>query len=1802
MAIIPGHEGLSGTGESLTMPGMHVIPGHEDAPIIEQEQEGNWLYRNVFEPLSVGWGSLVAQVTPFNMPGEQQWRERMAQGESWYQAGKETYREDVPSWAKVLADATNPVYWLPGSRIVQGVGRGAGLALGALGTKVGAPALWKAGRAVAGASGVPAAAENIIATPFKSLSRFGERYGSERTAGLLAGPDAMWSEFWNAQKTKLGRFTLRAIPGARSSMTTLESVYNRLPEFTARFKAMHPGYNMDDIDQDMMAGIGDYAWGLPKWGGSSEAEAVERLAMQVTRPTIGVAVRDALKHYPVIGKYGFKPMIEVIHRDVLTENIVVSSVGAVNLKFLYEALAINDIEHLMYSFMPEQYTKKIIGTMNPQRLVWGTGEKGAVNAPIATLLPQQADPTLSRCIADILEHKGAYIVVPEGQAIDMATVPAGVYLITPLQKQFIEKYHEVRQIWTDLAKRYGYKPYAEFEGDRHIFRSGIGMWDELKNEIMEFAPGGRGGASMRGIGGEAPQFKERALRTQADGVAKGVIYDPEVVSCLSQEAKWIIKSIRDQYVEDMIRPLGKTVTERMDILKKMPYELFKKQSDDIDEAYNILLRAVEASEKEAGGAVLNFQQLMRYLPDSDIQKFLNKIPVDTELGRALRETEFGKLIYDGVTHKTVKTYNPKVRTFDWEHISSKPLSGNVVSPKFEGKGLSSPAERKIIDDATKLGIHQPASYLYSAGAPYDDAVWNMGDMVFSTGSYEGKRIVSQKDFVMRDITRDADALLTEKGVPNPTPAMRNEAVKYVARNKYGADIIELEDGGIISFVDLPVNATQVGGRGARTPVTELQDTIPGVSDELNVAIHKDMHNILDNVPEVTSMRVGRVGGTRIARSGKTTVPMSEEFESRYMALAKKVQKAEKTPNRKVSKAEAELMEKDWKAFSRQRGYSEEEIADYQALIDMLKEGKRLGFSENELQELEHIAKYRGKMPGTTVEINVAIKPGSKLSTQYKDGEVIDFSHIRVNNRDSLVIYKYRKEPTGTLVYDRTPGPARVSEKNLIHREEGFKLDAPTKAQLRRALINDAPRLRPLIEKMQKDIKVKYEHAAEDYRIAEKVARTAGVNETYAGERFPGLGSRIFEKNHIEALNEALGVPSDAAKRWMNALTFSDKWGPANVSRTLRTATAALDFSAPFIQGLPLLGYDPVKWAELSLRQIRWAMNPLSMSKYMSDNKAVIDMWRKYGMQSATFEYFAGEAGVERMLGVVAGKTGRTFGKQTYGRAEVGFSGYGDAARVELAKAFTPMCKTEKDFIEAAKLINKMTGTMNYATMGIGQAQQLTESTFLFAPLYLRSGWYMAGSTMTGGMVGQVSREALSHFMAAGTLMYVGTCDALGIEPDLDPKSSGFMRIQMNGYNFSIGGNIMSMARLVGDAMRYGDEVMDKGLGQFWKQEGENPRDWFTRLRKDIPFLQYMYSKASPVVGVTIEGIGNTNYFGEELEGAPMYAAWLLEKTLPMAFSGLITEPLAGNQGPGPLGFSASVFGIAAYPETDSQKRNNMRNKYSQEVFHVSWGSLERDEQEYLRARFPDIQTAESTAQEGFAIGVAGKLQQAWHNDCEAIEDKYQASIGLAAQEYYDGASDGAGLRDKIHEADMIRRDDYDSLEKEAKYAPVYAALNDLSRVNPDKRFDVALYWYRKMVWDNPELYDKYGNYNYSGANAMKQAWAEQFPDCVGRIDTYFDIGHEEDPDIVKELRGAREYLSQYFSLTDTFLDYYGVHDVYDYVNTYINEHPMLTDGQINAIYEATGLALPLQQATDARSFLRQTNPQLNYLYQKFYSW
>lgn len=125
---------------------------------------------------------------------------------------------------------------------------------------------------------------------------------------------------------------------------------------------------------------------------------------------------------------------------------------------------------------------------------------------------------------------------------------------------------------------------------------------------------------------------------------------------------------------------------------------------------------------------------------------------------------------------------------------------------------------------------------------------------------------------------------------------------------------------------------------------------------------------------------------------KSTTEQRAEFEKRYVDLAERTSAKEKEskPEDWTPEQKAAWDAGDWQKFSRLRGYTEAEIAEYKQFVDAYEEGRRIGYSEDELMELsnqgvERAKKAKAEQPPTVTPVPQPRRAEPLVETQTRKG-------------------------------------------------------------------------------------------------------------------------------------------------------------------------------------------------------------------------------------------------------------------------------------------------------------------------------------------------------------------------------------------------------------------------------------------------------------------------------------------------------------------------------------------------------------------------------------------------------------------------------------------------------------------------------------------------------------------------------------------------------------------------------------------------------------------------------------------------
>jgi len=673
----------------------------------------------------------------------------------------------------------------------------------------------------------------------------------------------------------------------------------------------------------------------------------------------------------------------------------------------------------------------------------------------------------------------------------------------------------------------------------------------------------------------------------------------------------------------------------------------------------------------------------------------------------------------------------------------------------------------------------------------------------------------------------------------------------------------------------------------------------------------------------------------------------------------------------------------------------------------------------------------------------------------------------------------------------------------------------------RAAGADKTKLKSLLTKAKKT----EQSAKEPYWVAKsakaktmEMARTPSYG-TEATIQHPAFQGKIFP----------VEVADEITKYWADK-GFKPLQVAAQISGEMRTLVAAADFSAMFIQGLPGIFKHPKAWAQGAVMSFKAFKNPANYQKYLvKETQNITD--RVYaGGYAGGFEYMEAMGALQRQMGKVAGRTGKEAVRQSYGRFEAAFGSFGDVARNEMWKALKGSTKNADELAELARHLDRMTGVMSMKGIGIGASQRDFEAAFLFfAPRYTRAGFALIGDVFKGGLTGRETRKALGSMMAGGMALYVGTCAALGQEPELDPSTGRFMTVKItdpltgNMRHFGVGGMMTSLIRFGADAAA---------------TTIENPEDLFIPFKNgqlnrfDNPFIKFMFSKSAPLTGFMTGMIEGKNYFGEPFENMGDYMKFMGEQVLPIAVQQTVME----EGGATPTGLIGEMAGMRTFPRSDWEKRDDLRDKLALDNFGVDWDTLGKTKGELYQRQLeqnPELKEAMQRARESGAKMARGegKVWDEWRKDGDAVESMYRDSIMLASKEY-EAIGDGVTFREKVNEIAAIRRAQYKAREQNPDYAEVYQFFNepfDPKEAKDMHPLDVARKTYYDMMYTD-DIYDQYGNYLFDEAKRREKLFLDRFGQQSLDYVKEFMGAKWDEPMSMKVLREAQTILKPYWEI------------------------------------------------------------------------
>lgn len=655
---------------------------------------------------------------------------------------------------------------------------------------------------------------------------------------------------------------------------------------------------------------------------------------------------------------------------------------------------------------------------------------------------------------------------------------------------------------------------------------------------------------------------------------------------------------------------------------------------------------------------------------------------------------------------------------------------------------------------------------------------------------------------------------------------------------------------------------------------------------------------------------------------------------------------------------------------------------------------------------------------------------------------------------------------------------------------------------------------------------------------------------------PVFKNRIFPK---EVVVTAEKVIRDNGQEWLHNM--------ANISGTSRMLTAAMDLSAPFIQGLAAAGRNPVAWAYAVKDMLRFAVKPSNFYKYMTDPAIAATRMERImaGGSSSTFEYFQALAPLQRMAGKVP-VVGKAFDKligASYGRAEVAFSGFGEVCRNNMWKAMKRPNMSPEQLMDLTRTLDRMTGVMSTEALAIGRTQQDFENAFVFfAPRYTRAGLSFVGDALKKGMAGAEARKSLGYLMGGGLSMYYGACKVLGQEPNLNPNSGRFMTIKVGDSHIGIGGIVIAL-------MRFGYDV---GV-----TAAEDPINLVKPIsaghlnRWDNPFIRFLYARTAPLTSTVMStAIEQANYFGEPFENVGDWGKFMADKVTPIALQGVMEDP-------DPAVAVAEISGLRAFPKSPWELLDEERDKKSLEEYNQLYDNLNDLEQTRID-KSDAITTLQGdvdaqTVTRGDEVSVEFLNRQ---RERDSARQVYEETLWGLQEAVDDGVITGIDFREKMADAGYGLGTTYKHIDTQPEYKDVMETLKKPRKIQDKHVADIAYSEFMSKMYEGGGFEDQYGLFQYDKYNAYIEDFKTKYGDEVYQY--VLDTKAERDanlPPLAKEYQQAKEVMKEYWGIADRVEGMFGV----------------------RFAESSRGQSL----ITKMRKRLRLTNPLVEYYYKMFYA-
>jgi len=427
----------------------------------------------------------------------------------------------------------------------------------------------------------------------------------------------------------------------------------------------------------------------------------------------------------------------------------------------------------------------------------------------------------------------------------------------------------------------------------------------------------------------------------------------------------------------------------------------------------------------------------------------------------------------------------------------------------------------------------------------------------------------------------------------------------------------------------------------------------------------------------------------------------------------------------------------------------------------------------------------------------------------------------------------------------------------------------------------------------------------------------GLTRAITAEAPLAFGERRIAQPALQSRAAVVEVANAIDKIFTPEQTIQPLRTAADISGAMVGQMAALDISAPFIQGLPILGHDlkmglkgkpSFIWAKAYGNMWKAVKNPEVINAFRSQKPELYKRAIEAGIATGESEFVSGVPLAGRTLGKIpiVGKTLKEAYRQVWGRMGQAYSDFLEVSRIKLFEQMEGAWVREGGNIyDLGAVINRMSGTTSSAARGVGINRRLTERVLAFAPNYLRASLLLIKDMAGRGAVAKEVQSTIAAMLGVGFAFYYAEEKVRGREPKIKPwpkrlggDGAEAFTTEINGVNVGFG------------SWMYG---MIKTLAEVGAVAVDDPSALIV-FDRNHPLMRFAKSKTGPGISFVTEMATGKNFWGQDFEGPKDYLRRIVEVLLPIGGQSLI-EKQTTERSPVSKGteVTSSLLGLRAFP-------------------------------------------------------------------------------------------------------------------------------------------------------------------------------------------------------------------------------------------------------------------------------------------------